>query len=320
MGNQKLVSVVSPCYNVAEHLPRYFSDLIAQTYKKLEIVLVNDGATDNTPELIEAWKPKLEAEGYIVKVITQPNGGVCAAVDAGLKQFTGEYLLWPDPDDSLDPDAIEKRVAFLEANPQYGYMRSECRLIDAASGKQDGCIFADSNFGKFTGEWLFEEFLEQRVLPYPIAYTIRTSAFLEVIPDRSIHVNRVAGQNFQILAPMAWKYPCAYIEEPDCSYYRYENSHSRIRKTLKSRIEMSENGLECMIETLKRIPLDFEKYAAIARRREVERRFSIAFRSKHLPTAWRAWKEMRRLKCAKFKHFYKLLFLIILFPISLKDR
>ena len=101
-----LVSLIVPCYNVERYMPRFIESLAAQTYKRLQIVLVDDGATDGTGTLIAESVSRLEAEGYSVKVITQANRGLAGAVDTGLRHVTGEFLTWPDPDDWLTSDLI----------------------------------------------------------------------------------------------------------------------------------------------------------------------------------------------------------------------
>jgi len=86
-----LVSVITPCYNVEMYLPKFLDSLLQQTYKSLEVILVDDGSTDNTQIILNEYAPRLEAEGYAVKVVHQENGGLASAINFGLKFFTGEF-------------------------------------------------------------------------------------------------------------------------------------------------------------------------------------------------------------------------------------
>ena len=108
----KLVSAVSPCYNGETYITRYFEAMLKQTYRPIEIILVNDGSTDKTEEIIMSYKGKLEESGITLKYIKKQNEGLGAAINDGLKHTEGEYLIWPDTDDVLFPESIEKRVSF----------------------------------------------------------------------------------------------------------------------------------------------------------------------------------------------------------------
>ena len=112
------ISVISPCYNVGHVIKRFLDSLLSQKYQKLEIILVDDGSTDNTKDVIETYISALENSGMKVKYIYQANRGLGGAIDTGLKYFTGEYLCWADPDDFFEDDAMEYRKIFLANHPE----------------------------------------------------------------------------------------------------------------------------------------------------------------------------------------------------------
>ena len=99
-----LISVVVPAYNVAEYLEECMESLLGQTYRQLEILLVDDGSTDDTGRLCENYA---EADSR-VKVIHKENGGLSDARNAGLLQATGEYIAFTDPDDKVRRDMLER--------------------------------------------------------------------------------------------------------------------------------------------------------------------------------------------------------------------
>ena len=94
------ISVIVPVYNVAPFLPACLDSVLAQSHAALEIILVDDGSTDESPALCDAYAQRDSR----VKVIHQPNGGVAAARNAGLAAATGEWIGWVDPDDRVEPD------------------------------------------------------------------------------------------------------------------------------------------------------------------------------------------------------------------------
>ena len=117
--NRKCVSVITPCYNGEEFADRFFRNIMEQTYQNIELIFVNDGSSDRTEEIAKSYISQFEQTGRKLIYIFQDNAGQAAAVNKGLEIFTGDYLMWMDSDDILDKDNIEKKVEFLEANPEY---------------------------------------------------------------------------------------------------------------------------------------------------------------------------------------------------------
>lgn len=101
---KEYVSIVVPVYKVEQYLDRCVNSIICQTYKKLEIILVDDGSPDECPKMCEKWAKKDSR----VKVIHKKNGGLSDARNKGIDIATGEYLLFVDSDDYLELDACEK--------------------------------------------------------------------------------------------------------------------------------------------------------------------------------------------------------------------
>lgn len=101
-----LVSVIIPAYNAEKYLEEALDSVITQTYKKLDIIVINDGSTDNTCKICEAYQKKDER----IKVIHQKNKGVSAARNIGLNIMRGDYVTFLDSDDAYVQDAIETLV------------------------------------------------------------------------------------------------------------------------------------------------------------------------------------------------------------------
>jgi len=118
-----LVSVVIPCYNQAHYLPDAIESVLAQTYRPLELIVVDDGATDCTSEVAAAYGE--------VRCLRQPNQGLSAARNAGLAASRGEYVVFLDADDRLLPHALQTGAAALDDNPYAGFAVGRHRRIDA---------------------------------------------------------------------------------------------------------------------------------------------------------------------------------------------
>lgn len=113
MSRGALLSVIIPVYNVEEYLVKCVESILCQTYRNLEVILVNDGSRDGSPEICDA----LAARDPRVKVIHQENGGLSKARNAGIEAASGEYLTFVDSDDWIEADAYEHLLNLME---QYG--------------------------------------------------------------------------------------------------------------------------------------------------------------------------------------------------------
>lgn len=103
---QPLVSIVVPVYNAAEFICRCVNSITEQTYYNLEIILVDDGSTDNSYTECQ----RMALDDNRIAVISQPNGGVVAARNAGIEFSHGDYLVFVDADDWIEPDMIDTLV------------------------------------------------------------------------------------------------------------------------------------------------------------------------------------------------------------------
>ena len=104
MGDKKRpeISVVIPVYNAARYLQTCIQSVMMQTLKDIEIICVNDGSTDESPALLESYVQKDSR----IKIINQPNGGMSAARNSGLKLCRGKYVFFLDSDDFIAPEAL----------------------------------------------------------------------------------------------------------------------------------------------------------------------------------------------------------------------
>src|SRR5690606_4154417 len=99
-----LVSIIIPAYNAHRFLTEAVNSALNQSHGKVEVIVVDDGSTDQTRELF----PSFEARG--VKCLVQPNKGACAARNLGLSHATGEFIQYLDSDDVLHPDKIKLQL------------------------------------------------------------------------------------------------------------------------------------------------------------------------------------------------------------------
>jgi glycosyltransferase involved in cell wall biosynthesis len=106
------ISIVVPIYNVELYLNKCIESLINQSYKNIEIVLVDDGSPDKCPEICDTWKKKDER----IKVIHKKNGGLSDARNFGISNSTGKYICFVDSDDYVNKDYIKKLYTAIIQN------------------------------------------------------------------------------------------------------------------------------------------------------------------------------------------------------------
>ncbi len=111
------VSIVIPTYNHAREIGRCLESIFKQTFQNFEIVVVNDGSTDNTLGVLEKYKDR-------IKIINQENKGASVARNRGAKEVRGEHLLFCDADLILKPKMLEKMVKVLDDNQEVSYVYS----------------------------------------------------------------------------------------------------------------------------------------------------------------------------------------------------
>ena len=119
-----LVSVIIPAFNSAQYLADAVESVFAQTYSAVECIVIDDGSTDHTNELL---KELLKVHPGL-KIARKKNGGLSSARNMGLRECTGDFVSFLDADDVLIPDKIERQVAFLNAHPDVGIVYGDCLI------------------------------------------------------------------------------------------------------------------------------------------------------------------------------------------------
>ena len=109
---QPMVSVIVPVYKVERYLEQCLVSIVHQSYRNLEILLVDDGSPDNCPQLCDMWAQRDSR----IHVIHKPNGGLSDARNAGLRQAHGDLVAFVDSDDWLALDMIEKMTDAMLRN------------------------------------------------------------------------------------------------------------------------------------------------------------------------------------------------------------
>ena len=117
------VSVIVPVYNTAHYVDNCLQSILNQTYDNLEIIVVNDGSTDNSAQVLSAY-----AANPRVKVLTRANGGLSAARNTGIEAATGEWVMFIDSDDAIHPELVAQAIK-VGRQAEADYVRFDYRNV-----------------------------------------------------------------------------------------------------------------------------------------------------------------------------------------------
>lgn len=276
-----LVSIITPCYNGEKTIERQMDSIIQQTYRPIEYILVNDGSTDSTEEIVKGYENKFKDANIIFKYIYQENKGLGGAINTGLKIFTGDYLCWPDADDYLEYDSVEKRVLFLENNKDFGAVSSDANIYNYDDLKNPIGVVSGKNKERFN-ENQFELLLKEKSIFCPGCHMVRTEAFLDVNPERDIYEAR-RGQNWQMLLPIYYKYKRGFIDEPLYNYIVYPVSMSHEEENLEKELFRVNEHETIIIKTLERMQMEEKEfYFNEIKERYIRKRFNVYCKYKNI--------------------------------------
>lgn len=129
-SKQPKISVYMPVYNAANYLTEAIDSVLAQTYKNLELIIVDDASTDESAKIIRSYVRKYPTKIQAIYLKKNVNMGGDAAGNIAYQHATGDYLARMDADDIAVPDRIEKQVRFLETHPTYAVVGTSAWVVN----------------------------------------------------------------------------------------------------------------------------------------------------------------------------------------------
>lgn len=242
---KELVTIITPCYNGEQFLNKYFMSIINQTYKHIELIVVNDGSTDKTEEVLVQYEKEMKENRIIYKHFKQENLGQASAINKALPNVNGEFLYWMDCDDCLEYNGIEKLVDFLKKHQDYNIVRGKVRIL------KDNKTVRIGKPKKSESEYIFENYMfAKNAYCFPGTFMVRMEDFDQKIKGRSIYCTR-AGQNWQLLLPILYEQKCGFVDNIVYNYNIIENSHSKIKvNTFEEELKRIESHIDILYNVL----------------------------------------------------------------------
>jgi glycosyltransferase involved in cell wall biosynthesis len=208
------VSVIVPTYNQDKYLGFCIDSILNQTYRDFELIVVDDGSTDTTQEIVAKYNAN-------VRYIHKQNGGTPSALNAGIRVANGEYLAWLSSDDLYLPNKLEKQIAQLSECSEIKVLHTAFYLVDTNGNVIRKVVFSQDVFSDFSPVKLMKH------------NTINGSSILfhrECIErvglfDESIH----GTEDWDMWIRMACYYKFGYLSEPLISYRWHDSNFSHKR-------------------------------------------------------------------------------------------
>ncbi|MEI6145322.1 MAG: glycosyltransferase [Methylococcales bacterium] len=207
-----LISIIIPVYNGERYLTEAIESALAQSYKHFELLIINDGSTDNSAAIIKPFLKDLR-----VIYIEQKNAGVAAARNAAIKQAKGKYIGFLDQDDLWLSNKLEVQVAALELNANVFFVHSRHDVIDAEGNNIDYDLIT-----RVSGYCFEELFKKNRIAVLTVL--IRKTIFEEI----GLFNEQLSGvDDYDMWLRITLKYPIKYIDLSLACYRFHDNNISK---------------------------------------------------------------------------------------------
>lgn len=227
------ISVIIPIYNVEKYLRKCVDSIIEQTYKNLEIILVDDESPDGCPAICDEYKLKDPR----IKVIHQKNMGLSGARNSGIDIATGEYIIFHDSDDTLEETCIEKMYNVLK---KYNTRLSICgRYYEFEDGKKI-CKYSEI----FEKKYEFEDAIEEMNKFYYFDMSACGKLYdISLFNSLRFPVGKLSEDYFVMYKLFEEAKEISYTSEPLYNYLQRQNSISKNKKINDQIIEAAYNQM-----------------------------------------------------------------------------
>jgi len=211
-SESSLVSVVIPCYNHAHFLAEAIDSVMAQTWRDFEIIVVDDGSTDNTFQVASQYGS--------VRYVHQQNQGLSASRNTGLRHSKGDYLVFLDADDRLLPSALETGLHYLKTYQKCAFVAGRCQFV-----ARDGTPLSDSSPASAdANKAAYPALLRDTFIWNPASVMYRRRVFESLSP---FNVSLNAAEDWDLYLRIAREHPIYSYDSVIVEYRQHAANMSR---------------------------------------------------------------------------------------------
>ena len=220
----ELVSVVIPVYNSENYLEECLNSVLDQTYENIEIIVIDDGSTDSSPEILKKYSHR-------INVISQKNNGLASALNLGINNMNGNWFKWFSPDDVMHPYTIQILVDEIKNNPSNTIVYSNWEIIN-----EYGKILREFNESNYNDLSAFEyniRLLDGQLINVNTA--LIPFCFFDKCKIRDLNDPVAIDYDFFLSSALLHDIKFHHIAKPLIKYRIHSNqlSHKNISKTME---------------------------------------------------------------------------------------
>ena len=218
-----MFSVIIPLYNKAPYIEKALQSVLQQTFRDFEIIVVDDGSTDNGAEIVKkvfstdyltAHQLQIPLKGF--QLISQPNQGVSTARNNGAKQAKENYLAFLDADDEWHPEYLAKMKQLIEQFPDAGLWASNYYIVKNGRNRQ-ATVGVEKDFSKGIINY-FQVYAKTLCMPIWTGAAIVSKKVFE--EEHGFKPQLKLGEDFDLWVRIAIKHPVAFLNEPLAYYHQ----------------------------------------------------------------------------------------------------
>lgn len=213
------VSVVVTTYNYAAYLPQAIDSVLAQQYDEYEVIVVDDGSTDDTADVVRRYLGHPQ-----VRYVRRPNGGQASAKNLGVRLAVGEYVAFLDADDVWRPDKLRKQIPLFASRPDVGIVFARCVRID-----KTGVPRGEPGLPLHRG-WVTRQLFIENFIPFSSS-VVRRECFTRV----GMFDERLAmAIDYDLWLKVSLRYQVDYCDE---ILVLYRTGHGHMSENVEKRLE-----------------------------------------------------------------------------------
>ena len=217
LNSLPLISVIIPTFNAVDFLPKAIESVLHQTYKNFEIIVIDDGSTDNTALVVQ--------ESNVVKYFYQKNQGLSSARNTGILKSKGDYLVFLDADDWLEKDALQLNFSIIKNRPDIAFVSGNYYLFRAKTNSVEA-IMTTVNDNHYI------RLLQSTYIGMHAAVIFQRWVFQEFCYDERLK----ACEDYDLYLAITRKYPVIHHHKFIATYYFHSSGLSHNYKLMMDSI------------------------------------------------------------------------------------
>jgi glycosyltransferase involved in cell wall biosynthesis len=266
----KKVSIITSVYNGERFIDAYMNSVLRQTYRNIQLIIVNDGSTDKSEERILSYTERLREKGIEFYYKRKENGGQASAINEGLKIITGDFVTWPDIDDQMHDNYIDKKVSYMEMHPEIDYLITQSAIINIDS--PDVILGYTWEVPPKSNEELLYRIITNTSFWYePGNFFVSVEVLKCAIPTQHIYdlCGKWSGAQIQMMLPIIYYGRYGYLRECLYDYIIHESNDHNKYKEKNDIMTKYDEGRKVLKNTIEKLDIPMQKRDELIRLAEI---------------------------------------------------